>query len=409
VRKSIVPVVSKSLFMVVLSVGFRSLASAQDLEPRAYANTPVGLNFLIGGYAYSKGTVGTDPSVPITDTQIKLNSAVLAYVRTLDLWGRSGKVDVIVPYTWADGSAKVAGQERTRKVSGFNDPRLRVSMLLYGAPALSLEDFRDYKPDVIAGMSLEVTPPLGQYDSDKLLNIGTNRWSFKPEVGVSKTWGPLTLELASGVRFYTDNNDFLNGKTLQVRPIYSVQGHLIYSITPGIWLGLDGLYYAGARGTIDGKKGQSLENARVGLTLALPINRYNSVKLYGSTNVYTKTGADLAYSASHGNSVGVGDFSCESVHEGRGKRFEVGKIVISDRCSVNSDPKHLSRFRVSGRSRCQWQNHPQARHLNLIHMKVHGNRRRVQCEEISVCRKSCATKRCVSLLSPRPIRFRAAW
>jgi len=113
-------------------------AHAQDLEPRAYANTPVGLNFLIAGYAYSKGTVGTDPSVPITDTEIELNSAVLAYVRTLDLWGRSGKFDVIVPYTWADGSAKLAGQTRTRKVSGFNDPRLRFSMLLYGAPALSL-------------------------------------------------------------------------------------------------------------------------------------------------------------------------------------------------------------------------------------------------------------------------------
>jgi hypothetical protein len=278
-----------ALALVIVSVE----AHAQDLEPRAYANTPVGLNFLIGGYAYSKGTVGTDPSVPITDTEIELNSAVLAYVRTLDLWGRSGKVDLIIPYTWADGSAKLAGQERTRKVSGFNDPRLRFSMLLYGAPALSLEEFRDYKPDIIIGTSLEITPPLGQYESDKLVNIGTHRWSFKPEVGVSKTWGPLTLEIASGVRFYTDNNDFLDGRTLQVKPLYSVQGHLIYSITPGIWLGLDGLYYAGGRATIDEKKGESLENARVGVTVALPINRYNSVKLYGSTGVYAKTGGSF--------------------------------------------------------------------------------------------------------------------
>lgn len=263
---------------------------AQDLEPRAYANAPVGLNFLISGYAYSKGTVGVDPSVPITDTQITLNSTLLAYVRTLDLWGRSGKFDVIIPYTWADGSATLAGQARSRKVAGFNDPRLRFSMLLYGGPALSLEDFRDYQPDVIIGTSFEVTPPLGQYDDDKLLNIGANRWSFKPEIGLSKTWGPVTFELASGLRFYTDNNDFLDGKTLQVSPVYSVQGHLIYSITPGIWLGLDGLYYGGGRATIDGDKGERLANARVGLTLALPINRYNSIKLYGSTGVYAKTG-----------------------------------------------------------------------------------------------------------------------
>jgi len=156
--------------LVLVTVSFE--AHAQDLEPRAYANTPVGLNFLIGGYAYSKGAVGTDPSVPIEDAEVELHSAVLAYVRTLDLWGRSGKFDVILPHTWASGSAKLLGQTHTREVSGLGDPRLRFSMLLYGAPALSLEDFRDYKPDVIIGTGLEVTPPLGQYDSDKLLNIG---------------------------------------------------------------------------------------------------------------------------------------------------------------------------------------------------------------------------------------------
>ena len=284
---------SGSVWLIV-ALAFLTLhdeARAQDLEPRAYANTPVGLNFLLGGYVYTKGAVGTDPSVPIEDAKVELHSAVLAYVRTLDLWGRSGKIDLIIPYTSADGTAEVFGEGRRRKVSGFNDPRLRFSMLLYGAPALSLEEFRDYKADIIVGASMEITPPLGQYDSDKLLNVGTNRWSFKPELGVSKAWGPLTFELATGVRFYTDNNDFLDGKTLQVKPIYSVQGHLIYSITPGVWLGLDALYYTGGRGIIDGNKGESLEDARIGLTLAVPINRYNSVKLYGSTDVYSKTGS----------------------------------------------------------------------------------------------------------------------
>jgi hypothetical protein len=124
-------------------------------------NTPVGLNFLIGGYAYSKGAVSTDPSVPIEDAEVRLNTAVLAYVRTLDLWGRSGKVDIILPYTWASGSAKLAGQLQTRDVSGLGDPRPRFSMLLYGGPALSLDEFADYKPDIIIGASLDVTAPSG--------------------------------------------------------------------------------------------------------------------------------------------------------------------------------------------------------------------------------------------------------
>ncbi|HXV79078.1 MAG TPA: transporter [Candidatus Binatia bacterium] len=230
---------------------------AQDLEPRAYANTPVGLNFLIAGYAYSKGAVGTDPAVPIEDAQVRISSGVLAYVRTLDLWGRSGKVDIILPYSWASGRARLLRQEHTREVSGLGDPKLRFSVLLYGGPALTFEEFKDYTPDIIIGTSLEVTPPLGQYDSDKLLNIGTNRWSIKPELGISKTWGPLILELASGVRFYTDNNNFLDGKTLQLSPVYSVQGHLIYSFTTGIWAGFDALYYTERAGPSTGEKAKA--------------------------------------------------------------------------------------------------------------------------------------------------------
>lgn len=266
---------------------------AQELEPRAFANTPVGLNFLIGGYVHSKGTVGTDPSTPLEDTEVTLDSAVIAYVRSLDLWGRSGKFDIILPYTWASGSAELFGEQKTRDVSGAADPRFRISALFYGGPAMSLEKFREFKPDLIIGASFEVTAPLGQYDSDKLLNVGTNRWSFKPEVGISKTLEPVTLEVSAGVRLYTDNEDFMRGKTLALSPLYSVQTHIIYSFTPGLWLGLDALYYAGGRPTVDGDKGESIENARAGLTCTFPVDLYNSLKFYGSTSLYSKTGTEF--------------------------------------------------------------------------------------------------------------------
>ena len=166
-----------ALALVTVSVG----SHAQDLEPRAYASAPVGLNFLIGGYAYSQGNVGVDPSVPITDTEIKLNSTVLAYVRTLDLWGRSGKVDLVIPYTW-DRWQRQTGRPGAH-AEGFRIQRSATTALdvaLRRAGAL-LEEFRDYQPDIIIGTSLDVTPPLGKYESDKLVNIGSNRWSFKPE------------------------------------------------------------------------------------------------------------------------------------------------------------------------------------------------------------------------------------
>ena len=263
-------------------------------EPRTYSNIPVGLNFLIAGYGYSVGGVVTDPSFPLEDGDVQIHSTVLAYARAVDVWGTSGKFDVVLPFAWVSGTATFRGQPREREVSGLADPRFRFSVNLYGAPALSLQEFADYKQDLIIGASLQVSAPLGQYDSSKLLNIGTNRWSIKPELGVSKALGPLTLELDAGVTFYTNNDDFLNGMTLEQDPIYAVQGHLIYNFGAGVWGALDATYYTGGRTTVDGVKGDTLqENTRLGLTVALPVNRYNSIKLYASTGVFARTGSNF--------------------------------------------------------------------------------------------------------------------
>jgi hypothetical protein len=281
-------------FVVIVFAAIGSNAWAQDLEPRAYANTPVGLNFLIAGYGYTEGGVATDPSLPLEDTNIQLHGAVFAYARSLDVGGRSGKFDVVVPYAWVSGSAKVVGQPRKREVAGFADPRFRFSLNLYGAPALTLPEFADYKQDIIIGASLQVAVPLGQYDSSKLVNIGTNRWSIKPEFGISKALGPLTVDLAGGVTFYTDNDDFFGGHTREQAPVYSVQGHLIYNFGRGVWGALDGTYYTGGRTTLDGVEGNDLmESSRLGLTLSLPMTIHNSVKLYASTGVSTRTGSDF--------------------------------------------------------------------------------------------------------------------
>ena len=283
-----------ALLVVICFTAMGADVSAQDLEPRAYANTPVGMNFLIAGYGYSKGGLATDPSVPLTNAKLHTHVAVLAYARSLDIWGKSGKVDVVLPYGWVSGNADFMGQPREREVDGFGDPRIRISVNFHGAPALSLPQFASYEQDLIIGASLQVSAPLGQYDADKLVNIGTNRWSVRPELGISKALGPLTLELAADVTFYTDNHDFLGGQTREQDPIYSVQGHLIYHLRSGIWVAIDGNYYTGGRTTVDGVRGDDLQkNSRVGATVALPVNRYHSVKLYASTGVSTRTGSDF--------------------------------------------------------------------------------------------------------------------
>ena len=267
---------------------------AQDLEPRAYSNAPVGLNFALLGYGYTNGDVAFDDSAPIKDAKLTVHAAFAVYARTLDVWGRAGKLDVVLPYAWLSGTAKVSGQPVARDVSGLGDPRVRFSVLLHGAPALSLEEFADYRQDFLVGVSLAVMIPLGQYDSDRLVNIGTNRWAVKPELGLSKTFGPWTVEFAPSVTFYTANHDFLGGKTLERDPLFAAQTHVIYHTRIGLWVALDATYYAGGTTTTDGERSERPEHLRVGATLAIPVNRYNSVKLYGSVGAMSRLGGNFA-------------------------------------------------------------------------------------------------------------------
>ena len=269
-------------------------ATAQEAEPRAYSNTPVGLNFLIAGYLYSEGKLAFDPNLSIADAKFDANTALVAYVRSFEFAGQSAKFDVILPASSFAAQGVVDGLPRERVMSGLGDPRFRVSINLLGAPALSAKDFASYRQDLIVGACLQVSAPLGQYDNSKLLNLGNNRWSFRPELGISKAWGPWTLEVAPSVTIFSDNTDFFGGNTFAQAPIYAVQAHLLYTFQSGIWMAIDGLYFAGGRTTLNGVKSDNEQrNTRAGFTLALPIDRHNSLKFSASTGITTRTGSDF--------------------------------------------------------------------------------------------------------------------
>jgi len=268
-----------------------AVAQAQDIEPRAYSNAPIGLNFLIGGYGYTRGGLAFDSSLAVTNPQLTTSSAVLAYGRVLDFFGQSAKLNIIVPYTELSGSAAFAGEVLRRDVSGFADPVFKLSVNLYGAPALTLREFAAYEQDLIVGASLRVSPPLGQYDNSKAVNLGSNRWSFKPELGLSKALGRWTLEGTAAATLFTDNKDFFNGNKRSQEALYSLEGHLIHSFSGGIWASLDATYFAGGRSTLNGTLGSDLQqNWRFGATLAFPVTIHHSIKLYGSSGVSARTG-----------------------------------------------------------------------------------------------------------------------
>lgn len=298
-RKNFVPIKACRKLLVAVKVVVALVfavaqADAGEIEPRAYVNTPVGVNFLLAGYAYTDGGLATPGSSPLKDAELTMHSGVLAYARALDVWGKSGKFDVILAYSDLSGNAQVAGERRERTISGLNDPRFRFSVNFYGAPALSLQEFGDYQQDIIIGASVQVSAPFGQYDESRLVNLGNNRWYVKPDIGISKAWGDVTVELSGGAFFFTDNDDYFGGKELEQDPLYTTQLHVTYNVGKGIWAAVSGTYDHGGRTTVNGVSSDDLQNnSRGGVTVALPVNRNNSIKLYASTSIHTSVGNDF--------------------------------------------------------------------------------------------------------------------
>jgi Putative MetA-pathway of phenol degradation len=271
-----------------------SFAYAQELEPRAYSNAPVGMNFAIAGYGYSEGGLLFDPSVPIEGAQAKVDVGVFGFARTLAIAGSSAKFAIVVPYAALDADGLVNGQYHQRKVTGFADPTLAFSINFNGAPALNMDEFRRYRQQTIVGATIKMTAPVGQYDDERLLNIGTNRWSIRPEIGVSHAVGAWIIEGSAAAGFYEDNDDFFGGQHVEQDPIYSAQAHIVYNFKPSMWAAFDATYYTGGISTVDNvRKDNELNNWRMGITVSIPVNRYHSIKIAASSGVATRTGTDF--------------------------------------------------------------------------------------------------------------------
>ena len=176
-------------------------ASAQELEPGAYWPIPAGLNIVTVVNSFNSGDLAFDAAAPIEEASARINTAAFSFTRAFSLAGRSANVGVVLPVVGGHLEGEYLGEPAEVDRFGLGDPRLRVAMNFYGAPAMTPRAFASYRQGTILGVSVTVAPPLGQYDSAKLINLGTHRWSIKPEVGLSRTRGRWVLEMMAGYGF----------------------------------------------------------------------------------------------------------------------------------------------------------------------------------------------------------------
>lgn len=283
------------LIFVVCSLWVADIA-AQELSPRLFWPAPKGTTVLVAGYAYTSGDILFDYSIPIEDADSSINTGILAYAQTTGLWGRTTNFLVELPYSEGTTKGLLLGEPAKRDFSDFGDLKVGLNVNLRGAPSMNREEFMEFRanPRPIIGVDLKLQIPTGAYDSNRLINVGSNRWAARLKLGAVMKLAPKwLLELSASTWLFGDDDDFITGKKEQ-EPIYALESNFIKRIRPGLWASLNFTYFTGGRQTIgDNPLRDEQSNVKIGGTLVVPFRGRHAIKIGYADGIITRYGNDF--------------------------------------------------------------------------------------------------------------------
>ena len=273
-----------TFFLPLTALALPGQAEAQDLEPRRWSHLPTGMTIVGVGYAYTDSFVYFSPFWKITDTSAEINSLGVSAIYTFDMAGKSARISFLLPYVSGRWEGTVDNEYEIVKLHGFASPRLRLSVNLYGAPALKGTEYAQYRAqhatNTVVGASLAMSAPLGQYDEDELINISANRWTVRPQIGMVHSRGPWSFELTGSMFLFSDNKNFVDNARLEQKTMYAAQAHVVYDFKPGLWVSLGTAYGARGRVYLDNQKTAfEVDNWLWAASFGFPIGKTQSVKL----------------------------------------------------------------------------------------------------------------------------------
>jgi hypothetical protein len=286
----------RGLVLALLAAVPLGSVEAQDLEPRRWSHLPTGLNVFGLATGATDGDIFFDPVLRAEDVRFDLYAAGAAYVRSFALAGKTTRVDFTAPYASGRWEGLVDGEYLSIRRRGFMDPRLRFSVNLYGAPALSGKEYLRWRQEnpvhTTVGAALAVSLPLGDYLDDKLINLGGNRMVYRPQLGILHQRRNWQFELTGSVFIYGTNDDFWNGNELKQDPLWFMQAHAIYSFKPGLWASISAGFAHGGRAEVNGDpKNNDARTRYIALSLGIPINAQQGMKLtYLTSDTHVGTG-----------------------------------------------------------------------------------------------------------------------
>jgi hypothetical protein len=256
---------------------------------RDWQNTPTDLNMVFGYYNRIDTNTPIDTTLPITGLSLNADLYLLRFARSFSIDGRNSAVQFIQPY--ADVSASFDNAQffdGTKHNGGRGDAQVVFVHNIFGGPALTAEEFASWKPETFLTGALWITAPTGDYDKDRVINIGSNRWVFKPELGFGTPIGPTWLEINTWVSLFGDNDDYHGDSKLEQKPLYAIEGHYSYTINRALWVSADATYSRGGESRIDGDwQDNKQENGLLGASMGFMLSPQ-----FGGLLAYTDTVAE---------------------------------------------------------------------------------------------------------------------
>src|SRR5262245_18354669 len=271
----------RSVMLAAVVLTGATAAAAQELEPRSYSPSPVGTTFVLGGFGRSQGPIVMDPSLDVDNVQGDLWITTTGFGQVFGIAGRQARFLAVIPIASGAVAGSLHGLPQRQALTGLADPRFKLSIGLRGTPALTVSEFaRSSRRGLMIGTSVTVMPPWGQYESTQLINLGYNRWGFKPEIGASRQIGRWTIDGIAGVWFFTENREYFPGNRHRSQdPVATWQGHVSYALPRRSWIAFDGTWFAGGQTRVDRLANPDEQrNARLGVTLSVPVSQRQSLK-----------------------------------------------------------------------------------------------------------------------------------
>ncbi len=221
---------------------------------------------------------------------------VLAYVRSFKLFNKLAKIDAVIPYSLGKYAAIVEGDDTQVNRNGFADPLLRFSVLLLGVKPLKPQDYFTQESEKFKlGVNFRIKAPLGTYNSENFINVGTNRWTFQTGLGASYTFNKkFIIETHLNSWLFTENSNFFNGNTTQQKPLFGIQAHFAYVFKPGFWAAISaGKTFGGKLEINDILQDIPQNNSRFGAAVAYKLDKNSGLKLAYTSGFSTRAGADF--------------------------------------------------------------------------------------------------------------------